>query len=247
MEVAMRALGFGFVLLSVLATAPAAAQTGSPARGSQEIFDVRNTERDYFENTFRNNPRLAAESYSGALRFASCAVKFDQAGVASVLASDSGSDVEGRAIRDLTRRLRGCAVSRDSIPPLVLRGALAEALWKQGGAKVNPAKRDSVEISDVESFIKASPRGDMTVKTAGMPISWVSRCQVMALPNKAADVLAAEPGSAKEKAEAEALYANSRVCGVQKGLEKTPVIAVRAAIADALYLDGRRSAPTSAQ
>ena len=243
----MRASGLGIVLLWMVTAAPASAQTGSPARQTQEIFDVRNKESDYFEHIFRGTPQLAAESYSEALRFASCVAKLDRGGAVSVLAADSGSDAEARAIRDLTRRHRGCTVTRTSVPPLVLRGAFAEALWKQAGANPNPANRESVEISDVESFIKASPRGEMTIKTAGMPISWVSRCQVMALPNKAAEILAAEPGSLKEKTEAESLYASSRVCGVQQGLGRTPVIAVRAALADALYQNGYRSAPTSAQ
>lgn len=239
-EVAMRALCFGAVLLSMVAAAPAAAQTGSPARQNQDIFDVRNKESDYFEHIFRGSPQIAAESYSGALRFASCAVKLDSAAAVSVLAADAGSDEEARALRTLTRRLGNCALRRDSVPPLVMRGAIAETLWKQAGANPNPAGRQSVDISDVESFIGAKPLGEMVVKTGGLPLSWVSRCQVMALPNLTAEVLAAEPGSKEEQAKAEFLYANSTVCGVQRELGRTPVIAVRAALADALYQDGRR-------
>lgn len=243
----MRALLSGIATLSIVFTAPAAAQTGSPARQNQEIFDVRNKESDYFEHIFRYGAQGGAAGYTNALRFASCVAKFDQSAASAVTAADAGSDSEARAIRELMRRYKTCAATRDSVPPMVVRGAIAETLWKQAGANPNPSKRDSVEIAEVESFIKASPKGEASVKTAGMPLSWVSRCQVMALPNKAAEILAAEPGSAKEKAEAETLYANSRVCGVQKGLGTTPVVAVRAALADALLQNLRRSAPTSSQ
>jgi hypothetical protein len=237
----MRAAGSAIVLVWVTVAAQAAAQSGSPARQTQDMFDVRNKESDYFEHTFRAQPRVAADSYARALQLAICVAKLDGAVLNSVVATDAGSNEEARAIRTMTSRYRNCAATRESVPPLLVRGAIAEVLWKQGGANPNPLDRKSVDIADVESFIKASPRGEAGVKTAGMPLYWVSRCQVMALPNKTAEILAAEPGSAEEKAQAETLYASSHVCGVQKGLDQTPVQAVRAALADALYQDGRRT------
>lgn len=216
--------------------------TGSPARQAQDIFDVSIKDSDYFEVMFRNDPQLLAQSYSDALRFASCAAKLNRGAVGSVLTADAGSQQEARAIRDLSKRYGTCIARRSSVPPLVMRGAMAETLWKQVGADPNPAKRQSIDIADVEIFIRAAPRGETLAKSAGLPLSWVSRCQVMALPLQSAKVLAAQPGSNEELAEATTLYAASNVCGVLKGLGKTPVTAVRASLADALYQDGVRVA-----
>ena len=222
----------------------AAAQdpSGSPARQAQDIFNVDIKDSDYFEVRMRDDPRQMASSYSDALRFAACAARMDQQATTSVLSVDAGSDKEARAISDLSKRYRNCAVRRAAFASFVMRGAIAEALWKQAGANPNPAKRQSVDIADVESFIKAAPLGETQAKSAGLPISWVARCQVMALPLESAKVLAAEPGSKEEIAAAQTLYAGSKVCGVQSGLGKTLVTAVRSALADALYQDGVRLA-----
>jgi hypothetical protein len=125
---------------------------------------------------------------------------------------------------------------------VLIRGALAETMWKQAGANPNPAKRTSVAVEDVEAFIKAAPLGELKTKVAGLPVSSVARCQVMALPAESASVLAAQPGSKEEHAAAVQLYAGSNVCGVLKGLGKTPATLVRAALADALYQDSARVA-----
>lgn len=213
--------------------------SGSIARRTQDIFDVRNKESDYFEHTFRNNPAQATRNYSDALRFASCVAGIDVQGVEAVLATDGGSAEEARAIRALVQRYRTCAPSRLSIPATIVRGAIAETVWVRAGSDPNPGKRTSVDIAEVESFIKMAPRGESAVKAGNMPIYWVARCQVMALPDQSAKVLAAPVGSDKEKAEARLLYANSKLCGVRDGLGQIPVAAVRSALADALYFNQR--------
>jgi hypothetical protein len=240
----MRIFSAGVLLLALAFPVPAVSQS-SPARAAQDVFDVRNKESDYFEHVFRGDAGLAADSYSGALRFARCVGKLDPAGLSSVVAADAGSGAEDGAIRSLARRYKNCAVRRDSIPALVMRGAIAETIWKQSGADPNPGKRSSVDVADVANFVKAEPLGEMAVKVAGTPLSSVSRCQVMALPDQSAKVLATEPGSSEEKAEADALYVGSRVCGVQKALDRIPSVAVRAALADAFYQDSRRATATA--
>jgi hypothetical protein len=216
--------------------------TGSPARQAQDIFNVDIKESDYFEVMFRN-PGLAADTYANALRFGSCAAKMNQAPMRSLLAADAGSDAEMRAIRDLSRRFGACVVQRTSVSPLLIRGAIAETLWKAAGANPNPAKRSSIGIEDIEVFIRAAPLGERKTKAADLPLSVVSRCQVMAMPTQSAKVLAAPAGSKEEQAAAEALYAASKICGVTKGLGKTLSIAVRAGLADAFYQDAIRVAP----
>lgn len=213
--------------------------SGSPARQSQDIFDVRNKESDYFEHMFRNNPAQTSRNYSDALRFASCVAGIDGVGAAAVLATDAQSGEEARAIRTLVQRYKTCAPSRLSVPATLVRGAFAETLWKRAGADPNPARRTSIDMADVEGFIKMTPRGESAVKVGKIPIYWVARCQVMALPDQSAKVLAAPVGSEKERAEAQLLYANSKLCGVQDGLGHVPVAAVRSALADALYFNQR--------
>lgn len=236
-----RLLALAVVTIGCAAPAmPAAAQSGSPARQNQEVFDVSNKESDYFEHTFRNAFAAGSASYANALRFASCAVPLNSAGAAALLGTDAGSAAEARGLREFTKRHGVCAVSRESISPMIVRGAIAETLWKQAGANPNPAKRSTVQIEDVEGFIKAAPLGEQRAKSANLPLSWVSRCQVMALPEEAAKVLATAPGSEEEKSAAQALYAASNVCGVVKGLEKTSATLVRAGLADAFYQDARR-------
>lgn len=234
----------GLVTFGLAAMLASLAQdvSGSPARQSQDIFDVRNKESDYFEHTFRNNPAQTTRNYSDALRFASCVAGIDATGAAAVLATDAGSGEESRAIRALVQRYKPCAPSRLSVPAALIRGAFAETLWKRAGADPNPARRTSIDMADVEGFIKMTPRGESLVKAGKMPIYWVSRCQVMALPDQSAKVLAAAVGSQQEKAEAQLLYANSKLCGVPDGLGRIPVAAVRSALADALYFNQRVSA-----
>lgn len=242
----MLKLFVGIVLVAASA-APVLAQTGSPARQTQEIFDVSNKESDYFENTFRNSSAQVAPSYVNALRFASCAAKLNSRAAAAIMSVDAGSAGEERALREFAKRNGTCAVTRGSVSPVIVRGAVAETLWKSAGANPNPAKRSTVGIEDVENFIKAAPLGEQRMKSANLPLSWVSRCQVMALPEDAAKVLQAQPGSREEKAAAEALYGKSNVCGVVKGLEKTPATLVRAGLADAFYQDSRRATLADAQ
>ena len=233
------------VLLGFSSAAVAQDPSGSPARQSQDIFDVDIKDSDYFEVMFRDDPRKVSQTYATALRFGSCAAKINSQAIRSVLAVDAGSDAEMRRIRDLSRRFGPCVVQRTSVPPLLMRGAIAETLWKEAGANPNPAKRTAVDIEDVEGFIKAAPLGERNTQAGGLPLSWVSRCQVMALPTQAARVLAAPAGSREEQSAAEALYAASKVCGIINGLGKTPSTAVRAGLADAFYQDGVRLASTA--
>ncbi|QIK79749.1 hypothetical protein G7077_13385 [Sphingomonas piscis] len=234
------------VLSAVLMSQVAVAQ-GSPARANQEVFDVSNKESDYFENTFRNATPQGGDTYANVLRFATCAARLNPAGVAAILNYDAGSSQELGAIRDLTKRYGSCAITRRTIQPVMLRGAVAEILWKQAGADPNPSKRSSVGIEEVEDFIQASPRGEQKFKAANLALSWVSRCQVMALPTEAAAVLSTTPNSLEERAAAQALYAKSTTCGVVKGLEKTPPTLVRAGLADAFYQDRRKATMASAR
>jgi hypothetical protein len=231
---------FWLFITSATCAVAASAQTGSPARNTQEVFDVRNKERDYFEHAFRNSANEGPEAYSNAISFASCTARLNAAATAKVLSFDAGSKLEDGAMRDLSKHYGTCAIKRTSTPPIFVRAAIAEVLWKQAGADANPAKRSSVEIEAVEIFIKTLPLGEQKTKVANLPLSWVSRCQVMALPTEAARVLATNPGSLEEKAAAEVLYAKSNVCGVVGGLEKTPSLLVRAGLADAFYQDSRR-------
>lgn len=240
---------FVAAIFSTLA-APAFAQsemTRSAAREAQDIFEVSNKESDYFEHIFRGNTPQSASAYNEALRFATCATKLNHRAAASVLASDAGTAKETGALRELTRRQANCAITRASLSPVFVRGAIAESLWKSAGANPNPAGRNTVALDDVEAFIKAAPLGEQRVKSANLPLSLVSRCQVMALPADAAKVLQAIPGSKDELAAAEALYRNSKVCGVANGLENTSALVARAGLADAFYQDGLRVKMASAR
>lgn len=228
-------------LLAIPTTAFAQDPSGSPARQTQDITDVPISESDFFHERFGKDTGGAAEAYSDSLRFAGCVIRMSEQGARTLLTLDSGSREEERQIRNILQRHKACAVRRASVPGVLLRGAIAETLWKNAGANPNPMKRTSVDIEDVENFIKAKPMGDGSNKAGGLPIYWVARCQVMALPEQAAKVLKATPGSAEEKAEVTALYSGSTVCGVTKGLEKTHAILARAALADAFYLDGNRA------
>lgn len=226
----------GALCASISTVAPAQdAPSGSPARNAQDVFDVRNKESDYFENTFRKSPKVAAEVYARTLNFASCLTQADTGAAASVLDADAGSKDEARAIQHMSRRYSRCIPRRETVAPIMIRGALAETMWKQAGANPNPTNRTSVDVADVENFIKMSPRGESATKAGNLPLYWVSRCQVMALPDQSAKVLAAAPGSDAERKEAATLYANSKLCGVENGLGDLSVAAARAGLAEALY------------
>jgi hypothetical protein len=242
----MFAIGRAVAIAGFAGLFPAASLAqSSPARSAQEVFDVSNKESDYFEHTFRHGATATGDDYAKSLSFAGCLARISPQAAASVLTVDAGGGAEAKLIRDISKRYSACAATRATVSPVLVRGAIAETLWKQAGANPNPKKRTTVDIEDVESFIKAAPLGEQRVKAANLALSWVSRCQVVALPKEAAAVLAARPGSPEEKAAAEALYGRSNVCGVMKGLETTPPTLVRAGLADAFYQDGRMASLTS--
>lgn len=234
---------FGLVATVGMALAMQSADpSGSPARATQDMFDVGNKESDYFEHNFNNNIRAASESYADSLRFANCAVRMNSKAVGGVLANDAESAEERTALSSLTRQMKGCAVRRDSVSALFMRGALAEALWKEAGANPNPTNRNSIDLGEIEAFMVAKPAGTMSARVSGMPLSYLARCQVMVQPTLAANVLSTEPGSAEEKAAAEALYAKSTPCGIKDGLGKTTSLEVRASVADAFWSDRKSGA-----
>lgn len=215
---------------------------GALARQAQDILNVDIKDSDYFEMMFRDDPRSAAETYSGTLRSAACASTRDSNRASSVLAADAGSAQEARAIGELVRRHGRCVVGRQSVPAAVVRGALAEVLWEKAGANPNPSNRSELDFSEIEAFFQSRPRGEMVTRSARLPLSWVSRCQVMTLPRQSAKVLATEPGSSAERLEIQTLYAKSGGCGVSTGVGDMPLILGRAALADALYQNQARSA-----
>ena len=219
----------------------------------RDIFDSRITDSYFFGHLFRYAPDIAAEAYASALSFASCAARLNRRAAHAVLDADAGSVEEEQAMIKLVRRLRTCIVSRSSVPTMYMRAALAEALAKQVGVHPNARRRGTVGITDVRwnvvpietglvlgdvyvgRFIKMKPAGETRIRVSGYPIFWIARCQVMTLPAQVEKVLAARPGTLQEKAAATDLYARSRFCGVEGKLGKTPVLAVRSSLADALY------------
>jgi hypothetical protein len=235
---------FKYLPLAALAVmtiaSPALAQSGSPARASSDVFGNTQLDELNYEQGFRKDPASAAEAYRMASRFATCVTRFDSKRSAAVLAADAGSGAEAAALTALARKYGSCVGATGGVPSLLLRGALAEALWTKGGSIPNPSKRTKVDMTEIESFFKTSPRSEMLSKVGTLPLGWVSRCQVMAMPSLSAAVLKAVPGSPEERAAAAALYSKSSVCGVQS-LGDTIVTYSRATIADALYQDTIRS------
>lgn len=223
-----------------LTPSPSFGQSGSPALANSDVYMNNQLDELRYELNFRKNPGSATEAYRSASRFASCVVRFDDRRSAAVLAADAGSVQETAAFGALTRRYGACINGSEGVPSLLLRGALAEALWVRRGAVANPSKRTSVDMSEIETFFKTSPRAELASKVGTLPIGWISRCQVMALPTLSAAVLKAPPGSTEERTAAAALYAKSEVCGV-KELGNAIVPYTRASLADALYQDAVRS------
>ncbi|WP_344707650.1 hypothetical protein [Sphingomonas swuensis] len=211
-----------------------ASAQGSPARQAQpDTFDNRIRERDFFEHSLQADRGFSARSYATALTFAGCANGLQPAAVAAVLQTPAASREEEAAVQRLVSQVRACG-RREGVHPALLRGALAEVSWKATAPAASAAPAE-ISIDDVESFIKRGPAGEARIKVNNLPIASVARCQVLALPAAAREVLATPAGSPQEQAAAARLYGGSRLCGGVEGLGKTPVVAIRAALADAFY------------
>lgn len=228
-------------VLLVAASGAAQAQSGSPARAAQDVDMNDNPDELRYEQGFRVHPDAANEAYRAALQFAECAARVNPKGVASILSRDANSAAESAALANFARRHGSCVRSRQRTVPLLIRGALAETLWRQSGAPVNPTRRTSIAITDVEAFIAAKPTAERVAKSGTLALGWIARCQVLAMPSLSAAVLTAPPASPQERAAADALYGKSQTCGVTTGLGATLVPYVRAVLADAFYQEALRS------
>lgn len=230
----VRLLAFAAAALGFIAS-PALAQVSGGIPRVKERYEAPITDEYFFEGRFRENPAAAADTYSRALRFATCAARINAKISREVLTAAAGSTDETRILSKLAQRTRTCVVDHEVMPPIMLRGAIAETLWKGSGSIVNPTKRTEIELSEIENFVRAEPLGEMRAKVGTMPLSWASRCQVLILPRESAALLATKPGSSEEAALMTTIYGKSSVCGVPATLGGTGTIFARATMADALY------------
>lgn len=230
-----------FLAVTLGAGSAAAQEGGSPARRDSDV-DM-NDQRDelIYEQGFRKDPASAAEAYRVALRFAGCAARRDPRAARELLASDAGSAAEGVALTAVARRHRACVATRLAMPATIFRGAFAETAWAMNGSVANPRQLTKVDMSDIQSFFRAPPLGEVHTRAGRLPLSWVARCQVMALPSMAARLIATAPGSNEERAAVTALYARSGVCGIDRGVGDMVVAYARSSVADALYQNLVRS------
>ncbi|QIK79627.1 hypothetical protein G7077_12650 [Sphingomonas piscis] len=239
--------GLTLILLSSVGMAQTTIQREAPfesrhpydnpsRRGQPELFDFRQKESVFYEKALRQDWNTAL-TYMQTLTFATCAMRVGggQKAVASSLKHSAGTSSEWVALNRLAKRYASCAPTIGRVDPAVLRGAVAEAMWKSNS--IVPQAATSTPTGEyLAGLFEIQPRGDVRNRFENIPMSWLGRCAAFAMPDQSAALLKSNPGSPEEKSATAALIAASDRCGLKPSELPLDVATYRAAVADALYL-----------
>ena len=172
---------------------------------------------------YRSGINSTSNSYSAALQFARCVVRFDKAAADRLLVTPIGDPRDRAALVKLVSENRACAGEISSVSPVLLRAALAEtALTDRNTATTKSAA--SVGIPEV---------------VLGYPLLDVARCHVTFAPASVSRLLSTSPGTKAERVAAETLFTSVPQCATTSGLGRIAPTVVRLALVDAAYATRR--------
>lgn len=182
----------------------------------------------------------AAHGREATVELAKCILKRHRSAAKNLIELSADSSV---VVPELTRLARECLASGElRIPPLLLRGALFEELYKQ---EFEEAGSQDLSKAPPIDYLQGYQQPLSEASKQALAMSFVGDCLVRADTSSARLMVASIPGTAKEHRATGAIAARLPQCIPQGQTIRFSRSFIRAAVSEALYRLSREQMKTA--